>query len=295
MSRVTVIGPGAIGCAVGAALVQSGHDVTFCARTGFSELSVRKEGEPPLIFPAHVVTQPGAAMPADWVLVCVKTYQVPAVADWLTATVGPDTKVAVIQNGVEQLENAQPFVPAATPIVPVVIDLPVSRTAPGVAVWKRIAVASVPESPAGREFAELFGGSFLAVSATPDFVTRAWLKLCNNAPSGAILALSGERMSVMKEPGIADLARAILAECIAVGRAEGACLDDEVMDRQIAAFLSAGGDEGNSMYEDRMAGRPMEWEARNGVIPRKGARHGIATPVSAALVPLLRAISQRGG
>ena len=35
----------------------------------------------------------------------------------------------------------------------------------------------------------------------------------------------------------------------------------------------------------------MEWDARNGVIVRKGAFHGIPTPVSAALVPLLAALN----
>jgi 2-dehydropantoate 2-reductase len=45
------------------------------------------------------------------------------------------------------------------------------------------------------------------------------------------------------------------------------------------------------MYEDRMAGREMEWNARNAVIVRKAAQHGIAVPVSTALVPLLAAIS----
>ena len=44
------------------------------------------------------------------------------------------------------------------------------------------------------------------------------------------------------------------------------------------------------MYADRMVGREMEWDARNAVIVRKGARHGIEAPVSAALVPLLAAL-----
>jgi 2-dehydropantoate 2-reductase len=35
-----------------------------------------------------------------------------------------------------------------------------------------------------------------------------------------------------------------------------------------------------SMLTDREAGRPLEWEIRNGVILRKGAAHGIATPIS---------------
>jgi 2-dehydropantoate 2-reductase len=291
MSRISIIGPGAIGCAIGAALKEAGHDVTFCARRSFSILCVQKMGEPAKVFPAKVVITPGKVPSADWVLLCVKAYQVPGAAGWLRAAVGANTKVAVLQNGVEQRENAEPFVPAGTSIVPVVVDLPVSRTAPGEAVWSRVASVTVPEDDAGKEFCSLFSGSFVTAETTQDFVTRAWLKLCVNAPGGAILALTGQRMRVMHAHGIADLARAILKECVAVGRAEGANLDDALIERQVGFFLSAHGNEGNSMYEDRMAGREMEWNARNAVIVRKAARHGIAVPVSAALVPLLAAIS----
>ncbi len=291
MSRIAIIGAGAIGCAVGAALIEAGHDVIFCARRSFSQLSVRKESEPAKTFAANVVTAPENRLGADWVLLCVKAYQVAGAEDWLRATVGPGSKLAVLQNGVEQRENAKPFVPAGTPIVPVVVDLPVSRTAPGEVVWKRVATITVPADAAGAVFCSLFAGSFIAAETADDFVTRAWLKLCLNAPSGAILALTGQRLRVMRALGVADVARAILKECVAVGRAEGATIDDALVERQVEAFLAANGDEGNSMYEDRMAGREMEWNARNAVVVRKAARHGIAVPVSAALVPLLAALS----
>ena len=291
MSRITLIGPGAIGCAIGAALIEAGHVVTFCARQPFVHLSIRKENWPPVVCPATVVTMPDQVPPADWVLLCVKAFSVPSAAVWLRAAVGPHTSLAVLQNGVEQRENVAGLVPAATPVVPVVVDLPASRTAPGEVTWKRIATVTVPDGPQDRAFAALFAGSFVTAEATGAFVTRAWLKLCNNAPSGAILALTGQRMAVMRQPGIADLAQAILNEVVAVGRAEGASLDESVIERQVQAFLGAEGGEGNSMYEDRMAGREMEWNARNAVIVRKAAQHGIAVPVSTALVPLLAAIS----
>jgi 2-dehydropantoate 2-reductase len=289
MSRIALIGPGAIGCAIGSALMEAGHDVTFCARRPFVRLSVRKECEAAKVFPAKVVTAPDKLPPADWVLLCVKAYQVPSAAVWLRAAVEPGVKLAVLQNGVEQRENAEPYVPSGTTIVPVVVDLPVSRTAPGEAVWKHVASVVTPE--VGRDFCSLFAGSFVTAETTDDFVTRAWRKLCLNAPSGAILALTAQRLGVMRAAGIADVARSILKECVAVGRAEGAKLDEALIERQVGVFLTANPDEGNSMYEDRMAGRQMEWNARNAVIIRKAALHGIAVPVSAALVPLLAAIS----
>ncbi len=289
MSQISVLGPGAIGCVVGAALIEAGHDVTFCARQSFARVSVQKSGEAAKTFPAHVITAKGDTAPADWVLLCVKAHQVPSAAGWLGAVVGPNTKVAVLQNGVEQRERTQPFVPATTALVPVIVDLPASRTAPGQIVWHSRANLTVAEDAAGKEFCALFTGSFVTASTDSDLLTRAWLKLCVNAP-GAILVLTGQPMRIFHKPGIADVARAILRECVAVGRAEGAKLDDALIEPQIERFLKAGPEEGNSIYADRIAGRPMEWDARNGVIVRKGALHGIPTPVSAALVPLLAAL-----
>ena len=50
-------------------------------------------------------------------------------------------------------------------------------------------------------------------------------------------------------------------------------------------------DIGSSILFDRLAGRELEWDARNGVVRRLGRRHGIPTPVSDVLVPLLAAAS----
>jgi 2-dehydropantoate 2-reductase len=45
----------------------------------------------------------------------------------------------------------------------------------------------------------------------------------------------------------------------------------------------------------RGAGRPMEWDARNSVVRRVGARHGVPTPLSDVLVPLLAALDEAPG
>ena len=76
------------------------------------------------------------------------------------------------------------------------------------------------------------------------------------------------------EDAIADLARAIIQECAAVGRAEGAVLEDDVADAVIKAYRASPRDGVNSLLADRRAGRPLELDARNGVIVRLGRRHG---------------------
>ena len=86
-------------------------------------------------------------------------------------------------------------------------------------------------------------------------------------------------------------ARALAAETLAVARAEGADLPDAVADELRRLVRRLPEDLGTSILVDREAGRPLEWDARNGVVARLGAAHGVPTPVSDVIVPLLAAAS----
>ena len=57
-------------------------------------------------------------------------------------------------------------------------------------------------------------------------------------------------------------------------------------------FATVPPDMGTSMLFDREKGLQLEWHARNGVIRDLGVRHGIPTPVSDVIVPLLAAASE---
>ncbi|MGB8601079.1 MAG: ketopantoate reductase C-terminal domain-containing protein, partial [Rhizomicrobium sp.] len=239
-------------------------------------------------YPVRTVLNPGEQGKPDWVLLCVKAHQVASAAPWLHGA----EKLAVLQNGVEHREAVRPYVADNAAVVPVVVNLPVDRTAPGTVIWHSRAILTAPEDPPSAEFAALFGGTFINAQVSADWITAAWTKMCVNAP-GAILALTGQTMGVFRKRGITGLARAILSECVAVAQAEGAKIATDLIDRQLAAFLAEADREpgnGNSIYADRMAGRAMEWNARNGVIVRKAVKYGIATPVSSTVVPLLASL-----
>jgi 2-dehydropantoate 2-reductase len=87
-----------------------------------------------------------------------------------------------------------------------------------------------------------------------------------------------------------DVALQIIRECAAVGRAEGANLEESVADVVLAAQRAAPADSVNSMLSDRQAGRPVEIDARNGVIVRLGRRHGIPTPANSMAVALMEVL-----
>jgi len=150
----------------------------------------------------------------------------------------------------------------------------------------------VPDSRDGRAFVELFAGTDVDAAVTADFTTTIWRKLCGNS-AAIISALVLRATEVMNDEAIAEVAREIVRECVAVGRAEGAQLDDNVPDEVVAAYRSAPPDSLNSLHADRLAGRPMEIDARNGAIVRLGRKHGIPTPYNRMAVALLEAVPAR--
>ncbi len=105
-------------------------------------------------------------------------------------------------------------------------------------------------------------------------------------------ALLLQPAGVMRDEKIGELAFELVRECVAVGRAEGAVLDDALLAGIVQAYRAAPPDSVNSLHADRQAGRTMEIEARNGVIVRLGQKHGIPTPCNRMAVALLEAMAR---
>ena len=286
MKRITLVGPGAIGGLVATWLCQDDRNhVTVCARTPLRRLSLETpwgtlEAEP------EVLLAPAAARePADWILVATKAYDSAAAAEWFEGRVGAGTRLAVLQNGVDHVDRFKPYL-AAERILPVVVDCPTERTAPGVIQQRGEATIKVPRSVAGAEFCGLFDRTRIEASQEADFPETAWRKLCINA-AGAVNALTGLPAGLSGDPDGARLMRAIVGETVAVGRAEGVALPDGLADEVIATYRAQPTDSVNSLLADRLAGRPMEIDARNGVIVRLGRKHGVPTPYNDMAVRLL--------
>jgi 2-dehydropantoate 2-reductase len=287
MTSIALIGPGAVGGPVAAWLAQNpALSVAVCARTPFERLEIETPGGAISATP-KVFTDPRQASPVDWVLIATKTYDTASAEGWLDALVGPTTRLAVLRNGVEHLEPFLDRLPAER-IVSAVVDIPAERVAPGRITQRRDGSIKVPDDAAGRDFVALFAHTPIAVSTTPDFKTEAWKKLALNC-AGAVNALVLKPGGVAHDEPVAEVMRTLVRECVAVGRAEGADLADDLSDTVIANYRAAPADSINSLHADRMAGRPMELDARNGVIIRRGAKHGIATPANAMVVALINA------
>ena len=189
MSNVAVLGVGAIGGVFGVRLCRSGrHDVMFCVRKPIDKLVVETP-DSVIESPVKCVTSPSEAGPVDCVLLAVKGHQIQDVTDWLEVLVGEDTIIAVLQNGVEHRERVEPYARGAE-VVPVVVNCPADRLAPGHVAQQGGAQLVPEDGPGARFLASLYEDTDVPVKPTSDFTTASWAKLCNNVGAGPATALT---------------------------------------------------------------------------------------------------------
>src|SRR6201996_744338 len=292
--EIAVVGPGAVGTTAAAYLYAAGHRVLVCGRTPRSQIELRPDEADPIVVPGPVCTDPAAiADPVAVVLLALKATQNDEAGRWLARLCDEHTVVVVLQNGVEQVEQVQPHCPSST-VIPGIVWFSAETQPDG---WVRLrgeARLALPTGPAATTFAELWRGAGGTADCDPDFTTASWRKLLVNAVAG-LMVLTGRRAGMFRRDDLSELAKRYAAECLAVARAEGAKLGDDVADGTVEMFQQAPADMGTSMLADREAGRPQEWDIRNGVIIRKARAHDIATPISDVLVPLLAASSDGPG
>jgi len=289
VSRILLIGPGAVGGSVAAWLCEAGHEVTLAVRTEFSSLTVETPGGLTIRGQPKILSQPFGPIEADWVLVAVKTYDSAAAVPWLSALARP-RPVAVLQNGVEHVARFCQWLPQER-ILPVMVDIPAEREAPGVIRQRSKGMMRVPAGPTGHAFVDLFTGTELDVAEVEDFTTTLWRKLCINV-AGAVSALTDQAGGVAWSESAAKVMRTLVRECVAVANAEGAALGNAMAEVVIDHYRKAPRDSINSLHADRRMGRRMEWDARNGVVSRLGRTHGIATPVNDTVCGLLAVIDE---
>ncbi|WP_312414159.1 ketopantoate reductase family protein [Pseudescherichia sp.] len=126
LPKIALIGPGAIGTTIAAALHEVGRTPLLCGRTAHLQLTLRhEEGE--IVVPGPVLSDPAAiSHPFDVVFVAVKVTQVADCASWLATLCDENTIVCALQNGVEQQTQLAPLVNGAR-VLPSIVWFPAQR------------------------------------------------------------------------------------------------------------------------------------------------------------------------
>jgi len=225
----------------------------------------------------------------DLLVVLVKAYDTRPALAWAAPVVGLATVALTLQNGLGNAEAlAEIFGPER---------VLVGTTAAGARLLGPGLVRPggdgptllAPWRPGGlaAERANAVAG-VLQASLTDDPQRLLWSKLVVNAGINALTAvLRVANGGLLERPSARRLMEQAALEAYHVALAEGALLPADAVG-QVARVAAATAVNRSSMLQDLEAGRRTEVEAINGEVVRRGREVGVATPVNAVLLDLVR-------
>ena len=298
--KIAVIGAGGVGGAFGAALAKAGADVTFVAR-GAHLAAMRQNGlkieggrGETHIVPTQATDTPENIGPVDFVLFCVKLWDVESAGEAIRPLVGRNTAVISIQNGIDAPERLVPIL-GANAVIGGVAHISATIAAPGVVrqtgTFMRLVFGELAGglSPRGDAFLALCKQAGFDATHSDHIVTDLWMKFIQLATTSAITAATRSPFGKLRDdPDIMALFEAGFAEVAAVGRAKGVALPDDAVANTVKTTKTFPDAMMASMAHDLIRGGRIELPWLSGKVVALGRELGVPTPVHNVLYAVLK-------
>ncbi len=299
--KILVMGAGAVGGYFGARLYSAGNEVFLVAR-GEHLRAIREKGlcvksiNGDLQIPIRASEKPAEFGIVDLILLTVKSQDTVEALSLIKQNVGADTLILTLQNGVDNEEKvAQAYGRERT--LGGAAYIGVRLDSPGCIVHSALGRAAIgrpfPEGPSEeriREIVRVFRDAGIPAKASENIMKTKWAKLVWNAAFNPVSVLTGlTTHSITESPELRELLTGIMKEVIAVAVAEGHELNEKEMLEKTFRLTEGVSDVKTSMLQDFERGRPLEVDALNGVVVRKGKENGVPVPLNTAIVGLVRA------
>ncbi len=296
--KIVMFGAGGVGGYFGGRLAQAGCDVSFVARGAHLE-AIRRDGLR-LVSPkgdAHVTSVRASADPADLgvadvVFLTVKMYDVDTAASLLRPLLGPSTMVVTLQNGVEATDMVarrvgREHTAGGVAYVAAVIDQPgvIRHTALDSLIVGELDGTVSPRLMALRDAASSAGFAF---TASQNIQVDQWSKFARLSVFSGMTGVMRSPLGVLRgNPGVMQMLERAVDETLAVGRAKGVPLGDDVRQEVFAMYRNMPPQAKSSLLEDLERGKPLELPWLSGAVVRLGAEVGVPTPTHAMIETLL--------
>jgi len=298
ISKIVIVGAGAMGCFLAARLAGGGLDVTVVdvdrarldviARAG---ITLRNENNTTTaaVRACLAAETPG---PVDLVLLMTKGMFSAAAIRSVAHLAQYDPTVLTLQNGLGNVE-AMAEVFHADHILWGVTDFPADLEGPALVsshgaghIW----LGGVNERAHGHAAAvtEALNKGALNAAVDPEVRVAVWEKVAFNAALNALSTITGLPVGGLDCPEGRRIAGIVAEETIATAAALGVPIEHTRVFAKIDFALANHRTHKPSMLQDRLAGRRTEVESINGAIVRMADQAGVATPATRMLVDLVR-------
>lgn len=307
--RFCVVGAGAIGAYVGAALARGGAGVTLIAR-GPHLAAMRERGGVEVRsergdFSARVAATDDMSSvgPVDCVIIALKAHQIVPLLPQIETLLGPQTRVVGMQNGIPWwyfqrlggpheglvLQTVDPggkLAAAFDPdrVVGCVIYSSTEIESPGVirhveGTRYSLGRPDGGDDPVLERIAAAFVAGGLKAPVERDLRTDIWVKLLGNASLNPISALTRATIAgMMRDPDTEALIREMMEEVRALASALGVQLPISIDKRMDGARRV--GEHKTSMLQDVELGRAFELDVMLGAVVELGRVLDVPVPAS---------------
>jgi len=301
--RIAVMGAGAVGGYFGARLAAASNDVAFIAR-GCHLTAMQRGGltvESPHgnlhIRDALCTEDPTQVGTVELILFCVKSYDTESAAQSLAPMMGRNTVILSLQNGVDNADKLAQVWGSDRILAGVVY------------IGSELLVAGrIKHSAGGRiVFGGLDGQIHQATQAIERVLSSAqipcevhreirnvqWRKLLWNAPFCAISCMTrATAKEIVKSDSLTKLALDCMMEVREAAKSQAVDLDPALFDETLN-FSKSLGDFKPSMLQDLEAGKPLEYEAFNGIVVELLRQTGKKAPTNQVFYGALKYLDKK--
>jgi 2-dehydropantoate 2-reductase len=294
--KIAVMGAGAVGCYYGFTLARAGHDVVLIGRPQHVE-AIERQGlrletqTSDEHIRASASTEASAVRGTQLVLFCVKSTDTESAAAAIKPHLAPDALVLSLQNGVENADRLRALLPPE--VIAAAVYVGTEMVGPGHVRHHGRGELVIEQSKASEEIARTLIAAGVPTDISDNVRGALWAKLITNCAYNALSAITQLPYGrLVKGEGVTVVLRDLVAECVAVAKADGVTLPGDV-NAAVRKIAETAAGQYASTAQDLARGKRSEIDYLNGFIVRRGAALGIATPANRLLHAIVKLIESK--
>ncbi len=304
--KIAVLGGGgAMGGLFGGYLARAGEDVVLVDVSQQSVDAIERDGlaveekdGSTATIRVKASSRPKDVGPVDLIVNFVKCYHTEAAIASASPMLGRDTAILTLQNGWGNADRIAAVAGKSRVMVGLTYHSG-TLVGPGRVKHSGIGITHVGELDGSRSqrletAVAAFRNAGIETNSSSRIVDEIWKKLALNVctlPTSALLHFPAHEL--IHHDGTMSLMEGLLAEVVAVAKAQGINMDQAERWHAITSLLKQAIGARASMLQDLEAGRQTEIDVVNGAIVEAGRRNSVATPLNDAMVWMVKSLQAK--